>query len=62
LLVEAAMRLHNYCIDEWDSILTSINVLTPEELVPNYEEYLDPLMNESSKCKQQQFMKQSCNN
>jgi hypothetical protein len=49
LLVDAAMILHNYCIDERDSIVTSINVLTHEALVPNYEEYLDPLMNKSSK-------------
>ncbi len=48
LVVEAAMRLHNYCIDERDNIVTSISGMNPEALVPNYEEYLDPLMSNST--------------
>jgi hypothetical protein len=48
LVVEAAMRLHNYCIDEHDNIVTSISGMNPEALVSNYEEHLDPLTNDST--------------
>jgi hypothetical protein len=50
-VVEAAMRLHNFCIDHRDSVRFSTNVLNPEALVPNYEEHLDVITDNSSKRK-----------
>jgi hypothetical protein len=44
LVVEFAMRLHNYCIDKCDNIVTSIGGINPEALVLNYKEHLEPLI------------------
>ncbi len=43
LVVEAAFRLHNFCIDEREFTVLHFGNCDPSAFTPNYEEYLDPL-------------------
>ena len=38
--MQAAFRLHNFCIDERDTVVPVLNNFDPDQYHPNYEVYM----------------------
>jgi hypothetical protein len=43
LIIDAAFRVHNFCIDSRESSIISLGHCDPTTFTPTYMEYLDPL-------------------
>jgi hypothetical protein len=47
--VESTFQLHNFCINEHETICINLRHLDAKEFSPNYSEFLDPLHDPGTK-------------